>query len=39
MARQKMRKKGLDARVFRHTANKTHKKNLVDTNMRGGIRL
>lgn len=39
MARQKMKKKKLDAKVFRRTAKKIKKKNIIPANMRGGIRL
>lgn len=36
--RQKMRNKRLDRRVFEVTANRVHKKNLVKTYSKGGIR-
>ncbi|UPW40911.1 hypothetical protein [Sigmofec virus UA08Rod_6125] len=39
MARQKMRKKNLDRKVFTRTAKHIRKKNLYPGNMRGGIRL
>lgn len=39
MARQKMRKKRLDNKVFARTAKHIRKKNIVPANMRGGIRL
>lgn len=39
MARQKMRKKRLDNKVFSRTARKVRKKNIIPANMRGGIRL
>jgi hypothetical protein len=39
MSRQKMSKKGLDAKVFKRTARHIRKKNLIVENMRGGIRL
>lgn len=37
--RQKMKNKRLDKKVYKRTARKMHKKNLIVTNMRGGIRL
>lgn len=39
MARQKMRKRRLDNKVFSRTARKVRKKNIIPANMRGGIRL
>lgn len=39
MKRKAIRNKKLDARVFRNTANKTKKINVVPTSARGGIRL
>lgn len=39
MARQKMRKRALDKKVFARTAKRIRKKNLITKNMRGGIRL
>jgi hypothetical protein len=39
MSRQKMRKKNIDAKVFKRTAKHIRKKNIEPKNMRGGIRL
>ena len=37
--RQRMKNKRLDNKVFKRTAKRIRKKNLITKNMRGGIRL